>query len=67
LLLHQLEIFQFGGTRDEANITAFFHQSTNPPVVVEFLYIHARTFTQKATTATFAPLQENRVDIDRVI
>ena len=38
LLLQQFEVFQFGGTRNEANVTAFFYQSTDPPVVVKFLY-----------------------------
>lgn len=37
LFLLQSDIFELQRARDEANVTAFLHQATNPPVVVVLL------------------------------
>lgn len=39
LLLLESDVFQLQGTRDEADLAAFFHQAADPPVVVELLRI----------------------------
>lgn len=39
LLLLQPDVFQLQRARDEADLAAFFHQTADPPVVVELLQI----------------------------
>lgn len=39
LLLLQSNILQLQRTRDESDFTAFFHQTADPPVIVELLQI----------------------------
>lgn len=37
LFLLQADVFQLQWTRDEADLAAFFHQTADPPVIVELL------------------------------
>lgn len=39
LLLLESDVFQLQGARDEADVTAFFHQTADPPVIVVLLQI----------------------------
>lgn len=39
LFLLESDVFQLQWTRDEADLAAFFHQTADPPVIVELLQI----------------------------
>ena len=39
LLLLEPDVLQLQWARDEADVTAFLHQTANPPVIVELLYL----------------------------
>lgn len=45
LFLLESDVFQLQRTRDEADLAAFFHQTADPPVIVELLQIYIEEVT----------------------